>query len=519
MFCKYCGTQLRDGANFCSKCGNKINTDSNTVMHNMAPKWSAQEIEQKIRASYEVLKNVPGYYCCECGNYINKQDYAIQCPCCGTEVIGANYLGNTLEHGFLSMMINTAYTKNYGRSTSYIADYYNSEFYRKNQQPYERVACDKGLMGEYQVDRQYQILKKSYPGRRFHILYNLLVPEPNGSFEEIDAVIIYGDCLFVIEAKNRSGSFSIGHLTDTKWQQTLGSKSQEVTSPLMQNEWHIDALENFLTSKGIQDVTFLNYVTLAGGASFDFATEPDAYDNTIVHPWMICNTSRLTEGIVESIQLRDSAYAHNGQPLAEALEKAENKAQQIIAALAPQIGINKYEHDLLMRDREETGSSRRRYSCQYYYAETAECLPTVIRWNREYLQIIMMGPRYYYWGTNDNWHVNANGRPQYQNDATSYCELTSPLQIVKAVECVRTGKDYQEGRQQYYQEVPPAQSTTGSDADILFAGCDTLDKFNARYRSLAHAFHPDEGAGDEESFKKMKAVYERLRENFKNSSQ
>ncbi|MDD6428877.1 MAG: J domain-containing protein [Lachnospiraceae bacterium] len=42
----------------------------------------------------------------------------------------------------------------------------------------------------------------------------------------------------------------------------------------------------------------------------------------------------------------------------------------------------------------------------------------------------------------------------------------------------------------------------------------TIEKLNERYRILAKAFHPDGRAGDEESFKKMQAEYERLKKKF-----
>lgn len=527
MYCAYCGAKLHDGANFCWKCGKKQNSNSSPKMTNRAAQWSLQEAEQKARNSYNALRNAPGYYCFGCGNYIDRSYKDIKCRFCGAEVIGADYIGNTLNNGLLSTLFETsAFSKGDVKSAlSRITDYYGSEFYRKNQYPFEQIATDKGLMGEYLVDREYQVLKKSYPGRRFHVLYNLLVPEPNGSFEEVDAIIIYGYTLFVIEAKNRSGSFNINHLSDQRWIQTLGRNSQEITSPLMQNEWHIDALEHYLASKGIQNLSFINCVALAGGASFNITSNEDAYDDTVIRTWIICNTSRLCECIVDNIQNLDQILSliskSTNETLEKQLQRQEETAQKVIAALAPQIKLNNAEKDLYKRDREETGYSRKRYPYQYFYVAPSGYNPSVIRWNQEYLQVTNNWD-HTSWETDDNWHISSRGLPQYQNTSGTVYYLNTPLKIVRAVKCVKDLEPYEDDSNQYYQQ--EESSSHGSSNDqrneregsglLFFAGCDTLDKLEKRYRILARAFHPDEGSGDEESFKKMQAEYEQLRKGF-----
>ncbi len=42
----------------------------------------------------------------------------------------------------------------------------------------------------------------------------------------------------------------------------------------------------------------------------------------------------------------------------------------------------------------------------------------------------------------------------------------------------------------------------------FFAGCDTAEKLEKRYRALCRTYHPDSEAGDEETFKKMQEEYE-----------
>lgn len=49
-----------------------------------------------------------------------------------------------------------------------------------------------------------------------------------------------------------------------------------------------------------------------------------------------------------------------------------------------------------------------------------------------------------------------------------------------------------------------------SDSFSFFEGCKTKTEANKRYRTLAKAFHPDTGCGDENMFNKMKEEYDNL---------
>ena len=50
-----------------------------------------------------------------------------------------------------------------------------------------------------------------------------------------------------------------------------------------------------------------------------------------------------------------------------------------------------------------------------------------------------------------------------------------------------------------------------SGSSTFFAGCDTLDKLEKRYKSLCKAYHPDMVEGDTSTFQKMKLEYESLK--------
>ncbi len=120
-----------------------------------------------------------------------------------------------------------------------------SEFYRATGHSKKDILRDKGLAGEFTA---YVLSKKlNIPHKT---LYNVCVPMPNGNFQEVDAIIITSQDIFVLECKNRSGNFS-GHYTGQMWLQHIGSQEHEVPNIYLQNQEHIAAIEYYLKSKGL----------------------------------------------------------------------------------------------------------------------------------------------------------------------------------------------------------------------------------------------------------------------------
>lgn len=60
------------------------------------------------------------------------------------------------------------------------------------------------------------------------------------------------------------------------------------------------------------------------------------------------------------------------------------------------------------------------------------------------------------------------------------------------------------------------QNPAGSS--VFFAGCDSLEKLEKRYKSLCKTYHPDMGDGDTETFQRMKAEYESIKTAFNEES-
>lgn len=61
------------------------------------------------------------------------------------------------------------------------------------------------------------------------------------------------------------------------------------------------------------------------------------------------------------------------------------------------------------------------------------------------------------------------------------------------------------------------QNPAGSS--IFFAGCDTPEKLERRYKSLCKTYHPDMGDGDTETFQKMQNEYESIKAAYGKGSQ
>ncbi|MDE5893641.1 MAG: hypothetical protein K2H45_12030 [Acetatifactor sp.] len=55
------------------------------------------------------------------------------------------------------------------------------------------------------------------------------------------------------------------------------------------------------------------------------------------------------------------------------------------------------------------------------------------------------------------------------------------------------------------------QNSSAATGSGFFAGCDTPEKLEKRYRALCKTYHPDTEAGDEDTFKRMTEEYEKLK--------
>lgn len=71
-----------------------------------------------------------------------------------------------------------------------------------------------------------------------------------------------------------------------------------------------------------------------------------------------------------------------------------------------------------------------------------------------------------------------------------------------------------------WQQNPPREDESASNTSVqeidmqgYFSGCNTREELDARYKSLAKAFHPDVKAGNAELFRALQEEYETLKKN------
>ena len=70
----------------------------------------------------------------------------------------------------------------------------------------------------------------------------------------------------------------------------------------------------------------------------------------------------------------------------------------------------------------------------------------------------------------------------------------------------------EELKQSIYKQVKKAAAEQTSTAgNGFFAGCDTIEKLDKRYKALCKTYHPDSEAGDENTFKLMSEEYQKLK--------
>lgn len=501
----------------------------NSAAASMQQTFSA-DVNNMASASFNAISRMPGYYCIECGNYIDRSYNDVRCPYCGSEIIGADYVKDSFngfaKYGLLGGIIHSVDSnsnRNHAFTMNRIRTYYASDLFEQNHIRFEDIVYDRGLVGEYMVSREIEGIKNAFRNLRFHVLYNLFVPEPNGSFAEIDAVIIVGRFIYLIEAKNRAGMFAFNHASDQKWTHILNNSREDILSPLIQNENHIDILDHYLEIKAPgTDRYYYNYVALGYSSDFSLNASNDEFDNLILRTWGICNTQRLGEFISDSINSLFSAIRTNGSTPEEAVKDgllSEKKAQDILNVLTPLTNISQAQKDVLMHNREMTGSSRHRYPWQYFYI-LENGYAYLLRYNREFVQVLNETSEWVYYS---DLVISNDGLPLVKLDGENIqldgYLLRTPLELVTAYHnktsgIIYAGDERNRIHKEHHSSYNREQTDSQSEVYIFFSGCDSMEKLNARYRILAKAFHPDGSAGDEDSFKKMQDEYDRIKKKF-----
>lgn len=118
----------------------------------------------------------------------------------------------------------------------------------------------KGYVGERRIRKILESL-----GEDVKVYNDLYVPKKNGEMTQIDHVLLSPHGIFVIETKNYTG-WIFGSEDQRNWTQTIYKKKSRFYNPVMQNNTHIKALQNYLN----MDVTFHSIIVFSNAATFKF---------------------------------------------------------------------------------------------------------------------------------------------------------------------------------------------------------------------------------------------------------
>lgn len=460
------------------------------------------------------LANEPGYYCLNCGCYVDSdradEDNRETCSSCGMLLIRRfiqpqNIIDSLAKK--ISMMTGHGSMPDPGKL---IYDYYCSLYYQQNNYPFEEVATDKEKMGKYLVEVGYQKARANFKKFRTYIFFNLLVPEENGSFQEIDALVIFGSMVYVIEAKNRSGIFSMRSLSEEYWDfESYEGETEKVYNPLLQNNEHIAALQHYLRDKLDFEPFFFNFVSLAGNGTVNWNIPIDPLDELKLGCWRVTNNVSIEKTFTDDFgvflrKMMDPGYEDGFT------DYDDKYAQMIIRALQPLIEEPVEEKDSKVAGMEHCKEDKGQRPYIYYYGEINKTVPILFRTNYVHSQVL-----YAYTGkwssAYDVVGFSESGEPVLLDVkvGAEWFRINSEEDLRNAFLVVKNGNNR---RQDSGNGAAGVSDTPVSEfEELFFHGCNDLSTLNARYKNLCKTFHPDGASGDEATFKKMQEAYESLK--------
>ena len=492
MFCMYCGKQVPDEANFCFACGKPIvnpekansKPDNNKIKQAVPEikaldysKTTSSTIDNKgaklvetvstpgqtinsqnadiqglINSSINFMQtSTNGYYCFYCGDYVDYRKIRAAgmatCPSCGCHAVGLKEA--TMSDGWGLRLINSILGENQDPYLE-IKDYYNSVYFKNTGYPFETVALDRGLVGEYMLDMEFKKLSRKRAGKPCYMFYNVLIPEPNGSFQEVDAILFYGSNIILIEAKNRAGRYQYQHMTDKYWTLINESGKTEIHSPLLQNDQHIAALMYYYNEKSaekrfhfnISRNQMFNQVFLGIRGEFNTSIQPDEYDYVVLDEMF---SIVFGPGLSDHLASLLDHYDQIGTGYT-----CDDNAKKNIEILKEILYQSQSDKELFKRNREADHNDKGKTDFHYYYISTSFLQRIasgsvtrekgmLVRTNGVYTQY--MDDVYY------GWQMGA--RIQYENgsfiiggdffpdNAVVYDLKNMPVEIVNAKRCVQ----------------------------------------------------------------------------------
>lgn len=265
------------------------------------------------------------------------------------------------------------------------------------------------------MNRQDDLELLSYP---YYIFSDLIIPEPDGSFQEIDMVVLTQRNIYVIEVKNRSGKLELKRWSDTEC--TIDGR--ETYSPVMQNENHIIALSHYLTKNLPEDsyIPFpVNIVATSPLMESVISFDDDAYDDLVMFSrnWAFSKFHLLAKEI------------NKIEDLCSNIQNRINLTDYW-NVLAKCCNYSKQDKALQMRFREEHSQNPKKHPWEYYECEY-DGEPYLVRHNGVYIQVY--NDTYNYWELPLDYAV-------YREAIQPRSKITGIRNLMDAVEKIRAGE-------------------------------------------------------------------------------
>jgi len=386
-------------------------------------------MEEFVKPLEKILKS--DYYCIGCGQLINryKVESCNRNNCnCGMPIVNKANM--------------SVYSTKLGKA---ISQYLSSSYWYQNKYPFNVLVSDKGKVGEYLIDvaftKAWSKVNEKYatntsPVISPQIYFNVNIPEPNGSFQEADAIVVVGEYVILVESKNYSGEFDINTYHDVYWKYYIGDLKKDVYNPLMQNREHIAAIQSYLFNEEAGQCKlgywpqFCSLMVISDNCYLNQNLNKEALDKIEIGDFMIANHSRLEDVFVDFF----SKIVKNQNNI-EVIDKCDQRhTKEIVNALKPLIGKSADLKNAEQEDRQEDKSDKGKRPYEYYYAEYNNETPYLIRTNMVHVQTLSNDGVWYYGGKyeKDRWNktiLNAK-------------KLEKKAQKVIAYQCVIEGKLY-----------------------------------------------------------------------------
>ncbi|NCU18691.1 NERD domain-containing protein [Pallidibacillus pasinlerensis] len=122
-----------------------------------------------------------------------------------------------------------------------------------------------GNAGEKAVKREIEKLEKANPNTYFSF-HDLYIPKKDGTYSQIDHVIVSEYGIFVLETKSYSG-WIFGDAKQKYWTQVIYQKKSKFLNPIWQNKGHIKYLNEWL-GDGYNNLTTHSIILFSSQANF-----------------------------------------------------------------------------------------------------------------------------------------------------------------------------------------------------------------------------------------------------------